>query len=361
MLHELQVMSSYVRQHRVDALVVNGDLVDGVQTIDRTLLDTKTAVETLRSSEVPCLFVQGNHDDNSGFARFVNGNRVEQVIDDATLASLRGFDRLLGSRASPEALYGLYHFPGTSVYAIILDAFDIPDPGPGVYFEDGYNDVVNAIHWHGLVANIRHSRSRFRRQQSDWLEATFDTLSADAQVIVFSHAAVRRPATRKAPGFIWTYDWFVNNQQGDNGRVYQTLVTYRRQIIAVVTGHDHVDDWANDDGLNWVASTSAIPSRRKNNVNQSNSSIKSAWDLLVINPDDREMFRFRYGWQDSPGSKRQPRKHLIKRYTNYIKRTFEGHCNLFKNKPIVDESDHYNNATKHSIQRWNGFRGHFNY
>lgn len=362
MLHELQVMGAYARRHRMDALVVNGDLVDGVQTIDRTLLDTKAAMETLRAGEVPCLFTQGNHDDNSGFARFVNGDRVEQVISDETLASLRGFDRLSdSSRSSPAALYGLYHFPGTSVYAILLDAFDIPDSDARGYFEDGYDDAPNGIYWHGVVANIRHSRSRFQQQQADWLATTFDMLPAGAQVIVFSHAAIRRPSTQQAPGFYWTYDWFVNNQQGAYGRIYQTLAVHRRQIIAVMTGHDHVDDWANDNGLNWISSTCAIPSRRKSDIGLSNYGVKSAWDVLVINPGDRELYRFRYGWWDASGSKRRRHKHRLRRVANCISVGFSAYRNLFSNKPVVTETDHYNNVTKHVIQRWNGFKGHFNY
>lgn len=361
MLHELQAMSSYAQRHHVDALVSNGDLVDGIQTLDRTLLDTKAAVETLRASEVPCLFVQGNHDDNSGFARFVNGDRVEQVISAETLASLRGLDRLTDGSLSPSVLYGMYHFSGTKVYAILLDAFDMPDSSAGGYFTDGYDDVANTIHWNGVVANIRHSRSRFQRQQAEWLETTLDALPADAQVIVFSHAAIRRPENQKAPGFYWTYDWFVNNQQGYYARIYHALLAHQGQIIAIVTGHNHVDDWANDDGLNWIASTSAISSRRKSDANQSNCNINGAWDVLVINPSQREMFRLRYGWQDLPGSKRGSHQHLVKRCTNHIKMTFEKYCNLFRNKSVVDELDNYNNITKHVVQRWNGFRGHFNY
>lgn len=357
-LHDLQLLSHFARDHHFDGVVMNGDLVDGNQPLNRTIIDTGDAVSALAESQLPVFITQGNHDDNSGFARYLNGYRTEQVMTEQTALNLR--NRLNNSwLADQNNFYGKYKVPGTAVSLIMLNTFDIRDSHSDVYFDRDYDDQPNGIHWTGILQNIRHSRSRISHQQAAWLTKTLDQLAPDEQVIVFTHDSIRSATRRQAVTPFWTYDWFANNQQGDFARVYNYLVKHRQQIIAVMSGHTHVDDWSRDDGLNWITTTCDIADRRKSS--RLNSQAIGAWDVLVINPKQRQLFRLRYGWRDRAGRIRHWQYQLFGDGTDTRRRTLK---EIFKRpdlQPLSGNARYYQNQNKQVDQVWRGFRGYFDY
>ncbi|GAX05503.1 calcineurin-like phosphoesterase [Secundilactobacillus pentosiphilus] len=357
-LHDLLLFSHFARNHDFNGIVMNGDLVDGNQPLNRTIIDTGDAVSALAESQLPVFITQGNHDDNSGFARYLNGYRTEQVMTEQTALHLR--NRLNNQwLANQNNFYGKYKVPGTAISLIMLNTFDIRDSHSDVYFDRDYDDQPNGIHWTGILQNIRHSRSRIASQQAAWLTKTLDQLAPDEQVIVFTHDSIRSATRRQAVTPFWTYDWFANNQQGDFARIYNNLVKHRQQIIAVMSGHTHVDDWSREDGLNWITTTCDIADRRK--TSRLNSRTIGAWDVLVINPKQRQLLRLRYGWRDRAGRIRHWQYQLFGDGTDTRRRTLK---EIFKRpdpQPLSGNARYYQNQNKQVDQIWRGFRGYFDY
>lgn len=358
--HDLSVMSEFARQNGLNALVVNGDLNDGRQTLDRTIQDIGTAVAILKSSQTPFFITQGNHDDNSGFARYVNGYRTDQVVTQQLAYQLRNrqFERFF---TEPGHFYGRYQLPNSRLSLILLDAFDIPDTFKDGYFARGYDDAPSGIHWTGILQNIRHSRSRFQTTQVDWLIQTLNTLTADEQVLIFSHNSLRQFSTHRAADHFWTYDWFANNQQGDYQRLTQVLAEHQRQIVAVMSGHTHVDDWANTNGINWITTTSNVADRRKSRHGHTTNGLTSAWDLLVVNPSNRELYRFRVGWQDHSGHINRWQVRLFGDGTDPHHRSLRDSLKRFKPVKQTENTKRYNPISQQVTQVWRGFRSYFIY
>lgn len=357
-LRDLKMISQLAREQFFDGLVMNGDLVDGNQPLNRTIVDTGDAISVLKNSHRPVFITQGNHDDNSGFARYLNGYRTEQVVTEQTALNLR--NSLNNSwLANQHNFYGKYHVPGTPVSLIMLNTFDIRDSSSDVYFDRDYDDQPNGIHWTGILQNIRHSRSRIAEQQAAWLIHTLDQLTPDEQVIIFSHDSIRSATDKQAVKPFWTYDWFANNQQGDYARVYSSLVKHRQQIIAVMSGHTHVDDWSNQDGINWIATTSDIADRRK--TNRLDNPAIGAWDVLIINPKQRQLFRLRYGWHDRAGKLRNWQYRLFGDGTDTKHRSLKTILKRQDAKPLTGNALYYQNQNKQVDQVWRGFRGYFEY
>lgn len=357
-LRDLQLISTMARDQQFDSLVMNGDLVDGNQPLSRTIIDTGDAVSALQQSQVPTFITQGNHDDNSGFARYLNGYRTEQVMTEKLAHNLRNRHHN-NWLAAQNNFYGKYRVPDTKVSLIMLNTFDIRDSSTNGYFSRNYDDQPNGIHWTGILQNIRHSRSRIAHQQATWLTNTLDQLAPDEQVIVFTHDSIRSATDKQAVRPFWTYDWFANNQQGDFACVYNSLVQHRRQIIAVMSGHTHVDDWSHQDGLNWIATTSDIADRRK--TSRLNSKTLGAWDVLVLRPQQHQLFRLRYGWQDRAGRLRHWQYRLFGDGTDTRHRSLKEILKRPDSRPLTGNARYYRNQNKQADQVWRGFRGYFKY
>lgn len=358
--HDLAVMSTFAHRVGLDALVVNGDLNDGRQTFDRTIQDIGTAVAILKSSQTPFFITQGNHDDNSGFARYVNGYRTEQVVTQQVAYQLRNqpAEHYL---TKPGHFYGRYQLPNSHLSLIFLDAFDIPDTFNNGYFARGYTELPSGIHWTGILQNIRHSRSRFQAAQVDWLVQTLAALQPEDQVLLFSHDTLRQALSQRAVDHFWTYDWFANNQQGDYQRLTEALTTHRQQIVAVMSGHTHVDDWSEANGINWITTTSNVSDRRKSRHGDTTNGLTCAWDLLVINPSDRELYRFRMGWQDYSGCISRWQVRLLGDHTDPHHRSLRESLKRFKPVKQTANTKRYNQLSQQVTQVWRGFRGYFTY
>lgn len=118
-LHDLRMISQLARKEAFDGLVMNGDLVDGNQPLNQTIIDTGDAVSALSQSQRPVFITQGNHDDNSGFARYLNGYRTDQVMTEQTALHLRNtFNN--SWLADSHNFYGKYHVPDTPISLIML-------------------------------------------------------------------------------------------------------------------------------------------------------------------------------------------------------------------------------------------------
>lgn len=359
--HDMQLISGYAQEHQFDALVMNGDLVDGNQTLNRTILDTGDAAAALNQSAVPTFITQGNHDDNSGFGRFVNGFRTEQVMSEDTAKALRNvhFDDLLDTN---HEFYGKYKLPNTPMTLILLNTFDIRDSVSETYYDRDFYDQPNSIHWTGILQNIRHSRSRISTQQTSWLIKTLNQLPEGEQAIIFTHDSLRSSTARQAVTGFWTYDWFANNQQGDYARAYNAIIAHSQQVVAVMSGHTHVDDWSQQDGINWITTTADIADRRK--TARLDAKTIGAWDVLVINPKQRELIRLRYGWKDKSGRLRNWQYKLFGDGTDANITPVSNLIKLFQKQPaepITGNALYYQNQNKQVDQYWRGFRGYFTY
>lgn len=360
---DLRNFRQFAVDNQLDAMIMNGDLIDGNQTLSRSILDMGDALNALDThSQVPLMVSLGNHDDNSGFARYVNGYRTEQVMTTHILQNL--CHPIITSESDVHnEFYGHLSLAGTRVHLIVLNAFDIPDEAENGYFKRNFDDQPTGIHWTGILQNIRHSRSRFAQAQVKWLARTLNALGEDQQVLIFSHATIRSDNARQAVTPFWTYDWFVNNQQGDYASLYRTIVDHHRQVIAVMSGHTHVDDWSKQDGINWITTTSDIVDRRKTNLVDAKQ--LGAWDLLAINPSKREVIRLRFGWHDQSGHRSNWRYRLFGDGTNPQRLSLSALSQQlkrqFKPAPRIGNARYYQNQSQQVRQTWRGFKGYFTY
>lgn len=362
----VQLLSQFSRNYGLDAIIANGDLIDGNQPRLISLKDTKTVLLTLQESGVPIFITQGNHDDNSGFARNTSNFAGEIISERSSWLLHREFNQDL---LSPESnitnpiLYGKYKIPNSNVAIIILNTFDIPDAT--AQYKSTYYDVPSNEIWVGGQQNIRHGRSRIQKNQADWLTKTLDDLKPSEKVIIFTHASIRSSRTHNAVGTFKTYDWFVNNQQGYYAPVYDSLIKHQSQIIAVMNGHSHLDDWSKEDGINWISTTCAASDRGFFSDQRTlGSADETAWDILVINPSSRELYRFRYGWADPSGLKLTHTNFNLKKFFKKIMPRF---VKLFQIFSLLSKNHlqipiyRNNNTSKYNNSVWHGYKNYFHF
>lgn len=293
-LRYLKTVSYYAQDTALDLVVHNGDLTDGVVDKRYELTDMKQAVAALQLSQRPVLISQGNHDDNSGYARDVDSQFYDQVITNPEANQIKGatFAGLLDNRLvtnANHAVYGRYKVPDSPVNVIILDGFDQPDDLPG--YRSRYD--------------FRHGWTHFSPAQQTWLRETLSALPDDEMALVFTHIMPHGlPFDRHG-----NYNEFAAaNQRGgaDEGDAIRAILRQYQQrtgnLIAVVAGHTHIDDYAYQDGINWIVSACAITDRGLGRLKRRfNSRYEQAWDVFSVNPSTRELYRIRYGYHNRRG------------------------------------------------------------
>lgn len=293
-LRGIQLLSYYAAHFGADLLVHGGDVNDGIKPRDWSVADVKRAVAAMQLGQVPFIIAQGNHDDNSGYARDMAGYRFDQLITNQMATTLRAdqFRQWLkiptGSQNPNQAVFGTYALPNSPIVVIVLDGFDMPD-------------VAQAVADFGT---FRHGYTHYSGPQIDWLKQTLASIAAEQQIMVFDHITLNGIAPT---------DWhdlqprFENNRSKtargaahQSQQIYELLTKHQQRyhnIIGFMAGHSHTDDYVYSAGVQFVTSTCGLFDRGDGahqrwlgNLNE------SAFDILQINPQSRQVFRHRVGF-----------------------------------------------------------------
>lgn len=113
------------------ALVVNGDLVDGKETIDIHKAAVSTLINKLASSPVKLMPVRGNHDGNAYYTEVVTQRYLPSEMVDTAWLSQNLIQPLTDSSyvfdaSNPNSCYYYRDFPDSKIRMIVLDDIDLP-------------------------------------------------------------------------------------------------------------------------------------------------------------------------------------------------------------------------------------------
>ncbi|MFT8392451.1 MAG: metallophosphoesterase family protein [Liquorilactobacillus ghanensis] len=175
--HSLRHYSYIARASRLtklDAIVANGDNVNGYYSHDEVFNENRQALQTLfnlAEVDTPVLINRGNHDngrgqDSSGGTGLDPGNS----LTDAEMKQLyRTAECAFGEQRNSDSLYYFKDLDDKKVRIIGLDSFDLPETldGSGNYT---YNTLKT---------------SAYRQDQLNWLANV--ALKTSYQVIIFTH------------------------------------------------------------------------------------------------------------------------------------------------------------------------------
>lgn len=320
-LRHIKVISYYAALSKLDYIVHGGDVDDGNQPKQDTLADIKAGVSALNLAETPYFILDGNHDDNSGYARDVMNQqnagkinhheaypvRLSQFVNNATMNT--------GEAQNP---YGSYTFPGKNIVAIFLNSFDGPE----------------GAHDDGTMLYISHGRSSFMQKQITWLAATLKSIPDTSQVMIFSHSSIRgvfRDPSNLEPfadnqhggNEIWgilkafqtggkykgdgfgfsTYDSKTNQwtEKAESNRLFKSSISVdftgknSNRIIGVFSGHTHQDKALKKDGIWNIETCCSIYNRGNIKGRQIGNESEDCWDVIVVDPTTRKLDLVRYG------------------------------------------------------------------
>jgi len=310
-LRHIKAFSYFAKNNSsVKMTIHNGDLDDGEAPIQDTMNDVDMAIEALQLSGKPFAVSQGNHDDNSGYARDFSGRLVSQVFDPqksyehrinkfSEYITLNKYDRT--------NMYGTYALTD-KIDMIFLNSFDLP-----------YNYAPDTVEdW------VAHQRSCFMQQQISWLITTLQNIPDDHQVLIVTHCPIRN-------GAISNSSFVIKQRNGNlisgileafqNGtkfsqRGYTWSATYKtplntgvftaeanvdfsgkptKRIIAVLSGHTHEDKDNFHNNVLYTQTLDSLPGRCPTISRVMGESSEDAWDIVTIDPSARKIYFSRYG------------------------------------------------------------------
>lgn len=293
-LRGIQLLSYYANHFGADLLVHGGDVNDGIKPLDWSVADVKRSVAAMKLGQVPFIVAQGNHDDNSGYARDMAGYQLDQVITNQMAQTLRSdqFRQWLkiptGTQNPNQAVFGTYLIPNSSVVVIVLDGFDMPD-------------VSQADADFGT---FRHGYTHYSPQQISWLKQTLTTITADQQIMVFDHITLNGIAPTDwhdlKPRFENNHSQTARKAAQQSWQIYDILTKHQQvhhNIIGFMAGHSHTDDYVLSDGVQFITSTCGLFDRGDGaNKRWLGNLNESAFDILQINPRSRQVQRHRFGF-----------------------------------------------------------------
>ncbi|MTV83189.1 SH3 domain-containing protein [Secundilactobacillus folii] len=291
-LRSMQLMSYYAKTYGVDLMIHGGDLNDGVKPKNISEEDINRAMDALKLGQRPYIVLQGNHDDNSGYARDETNYNGDQVITNAEATSLRtsNFSQWLNipSNNPNNAVFGTYEVPNSNVTVIVLDGFDMPD----------YSDPTRG--------EFRHGHTDYSAAQQAWLKSTLNSIAGNRKIVVFDHISLA------GIGDAWqdsrfNTDRFENTHTSSyqpgvtaSNNIYNMLSAHQssfHNILGFFAGHTHRDNNAFSGGIQFTEITCGLADRGDGEATRRLNDIsESAWEIIQINPSKSQVKLYRFGY-----------------------------------------------------------------
>lgn len=287
-LHSMQLMSYFSKHYGVDLMIHGGDLNDGSKPKSISEGDVRRAMDAMKMGQRPFFVLQGNHDDNSGYARDETANNADQIITNSEALALRRnyFSKWLQipSNNPNNAVFGRYDVPNSNVTVLVLDGFDMPDAST----PDRYT--------------MRHGHTAYSSAQQAWLKATLATLGSERKVVVFDHIALNgidpHAWAQYDDGLFenFTYAHYVAGV-ATSKNIYNILTQHQSQfnnILGFFAGHTHIDNNAISGGIQFVTSTCGLADRGTGREQRSIHDLsENGWEIIQINPTKNEIIQYR--------------------------------------------------------------------
>ncbi|ANZ70379.1 phage tail spike protein [Pediococcus claussenii] len=323
-LRHVKAISYYYKHYGLDFAVHGGDLDDGMQPKTLIARDVKAGVDAMSLSGLPHYMIDGNHDDDSGYSRYVMQNQISSYLnhDEVYPVRLSQFAQWGQNTVEPHNPYGNYTLAGKNIMLLFLNAFD----GPQTAYSDG------------TMVYITHGRSSFAQKQIDWLISTLMAVPDNIQVMIFSHStirgAMRRPQDVNSESFanwqhagnlVWGVLSAFQNASKYSGTSFSDFeydsknkkfidkpelkAAYKasisgvnfsgkpkNRIIGIFSGHVHHDNSAVTNNILSVETACSIynrsgtlPGRKVWNAKE------DCWDVITVDPVKRNIDMIRYG------------------------------------------------------------------
>ncbi|GAW98674.1 SH3 domain-containing protein [Secundilactobacillus mixtipabuli] len=298
-LRSMQLMSYFANHYGVDLIVHGGDLNDGVKPKDLSEADIKRAMDTFKLSHRPFIVLQGNHDDNSGYARdetHYNGNQVI-TNNEAKPLRLDQFSQWLnvptGSANPNNAIFGSYDVPNSDVTVLVLDGFDMPD----------YTDPTRE--------QFRHGHTDYSDAQQNWLTETLAGIPSNRKIVVFDHIGLAGIGADSSYESHWENDIDVDTRyENTHAKSYQDGIKHSRamydkltnyqsshhNILGFFAGHTHRDNYKLSGSIQFVTSLCGIADRGDGRESRPLGSLtENGWGVIQLNPSKNQVIRHRFG------------------------------------------------------------------
>ncbi|WP_125580923.1 SH3 domain-containing protein [Levilactobacillus cerevisiae] len=293
-LRNMKLMSYFAKHFGVDLVVHGGDLNDGVKPKSVSINEVKRGVDAIKLSQRPFIILQGNHDDNSGYARDEAHNNADQVITNSEALTLRRnwFGRWLNTPSNNpnNAVFGRYDVPNSNLTVLVLDGFDQPD----------YAAPTRT--------KLRHGHTEYSSAQQDWLRNTLSSLPDSQKIAVFDHISLTGIPVNQWAISDKNNSWFEHSPYASyqaglatSRNIYDILTTHQEKqhnILGFFAGHTHMDNHALSGQIQFVTTTCALADRGDGSTSRSlNTLSENAWEIVQFNPTRNEVIRHRFGYQ----------------------------------------------------------------
>ncbi|GAY72391.1 metallophosphoesterase family protein [Lentilactobacillus kosonis] len=309
----LRLMSYYADHYGVDLVVHGGDLNDGNKPIEISLRDVIKGVKAIKEANRPYIILNGNHDDNSGYARDNAGYLLDQIITNQQAWEIRQSPDFNLHDNGNHAVYGTFDIPESPFKIVILDGFDQADAVPS---QDGQ------IHFN----SFRHGYTHYSAAQIDWLKDVLANSGENQQLLFINHIAVNGVDTwvntfdmggkrRSQPSYLKTL--FENNEVTnvpgvrESRQVFDLISDYQQStgnVIGYIAGHTHQDNFAYKNGIWFVTQTSGIADRGdgaekyrnpQRDVRSLTGINANAWSVIRLSSETKTVNQFRFGWRNN--------------------------------------------------------------
>lgn len=320
-LRHIKAMSYFANHNNLDYVVHGGDVDDGNKPKSLTYADIKDSMDAMNKTTRPYFVLNGNHDDNSGYARDIMNKQNAGKINNEESYPIRL--ALFNKNATIDQQnkynpYGSYTFQGKDVVAIFLNSFDGPE----------------GAHDDGTMIYITHQRSSFLQEQITWLAGLLNSIPNNTHVIVFTHSSIKGVFQRPTD-----HESFANNQHAGNEvwgmlSAFQNATKYsgkgtgfskynpktstwtqqkesnhrfdseisvdftkkpKGRLVGIFSGHTHTDKALKKEGI-WnfetccsIFSRGSIEGRKLGQANE------DCWDVITVDPVKRSIDFTRYG------------------------------------------------------------------
>ncbi len=311
-LRSLRLLSYYAKNYGVDLVIHGGDLNDGNKPREISFQDVMLGTQAIKESEKPFIILNGNHDDNSGYARDNSGYLIDQLITNEQAWEIRQSNFLNRHENENHAVYGTYDIPESPFRVIVLDGFDQADLVPG---EDG------EIHF----SSFRHGYTHYSREQIEWLTDQLNNFPEDKQALFVNHIAVNGVdnwvntydmAGRRRSEHSYLKTLFENNEVTnipgvqESRQVFNLISQFKQKtdrVVGYISGHTHQDNYAYKNGIWFVTQTSGIADRgdgaeKYRNPQKSIRSLSginaNAWSVFRLSSKTATVNQYRFGWRN---------------------------------------------------------------
>jgi len=311
-VRSIRLMSYYANHYGVDLVVHGGDLNDGNKPRELSVADVISGVKAIKESSRPYIILNGNHDDNSGYARDNAGYLLDQLITNQDAWKLRESAGLQLHENQNYAVYGTYDLPDSSFKIVILDGFDQPD-------------VILGADKNVYFNSFRHGYTHYSDEQIKWLKDVLANAKDDERLLFINHIALNgidnwantfdmAGKRRDQASYMKTLfeNNLVTNEAGvrQSRQIFDLISEYQqktRNVVGYLAGHTHQDNFAYKNGVWFITQTSGVADRgdgaerRRNSqhVSRRLTGIKAnAWSVFRLSSNTRAVNQFRFGWQN---------------------------------------------------------------